>query len=218
MYRVKELAWWGGGWGDGPPPPRLVSFFSDSSRRHNLKYVPIMHFDAFSNHCYSFIFVFGFCTTVLSSPYIAHERTAPNLLLSVCSERFALCLRERHRSQNQGSLMSEEGKSDFKEQCSQLCLLLIFVYSPKLGVLLFEIVQSFFPLERTLMLGGMALLKTKSEAQRAHWQNKMWRHPFMSDISRRERSNSANAVLFGLILHFSAIFQEGTTVFCRAIL
>ena len=155
--------------------------------------------------------------TALSSPYIAQERTAQSAILSVRSERFALCLKERHRSQNQGSLMSEEGKSDFKEQCAQLCLLLIFVYSPKLGVSLCEIVQSFFPLERTLMLGGMALLKTKSEVQRAHWQNKMWRHPFMSDIRRRERSNSAIAVLFGSILHFSALFQEGTTVFCRAI-
>ena len=33
-------------------------------------------------------------------PYIAHERTAQNLILSVCSLRFALCLKERHSSQN----------------------------------------------------------------------------------------------------------------------
>jgi len=87
--------------------------------------------------------------------------------LSVCSERFALCLKERHCSQNQGSLKSEERKSDFKERCAQLCLFQIFLYSPKLGVLLFEIAQSLFALERTLILGAMALLKTKSKAQRA---------------------------------------------------
>ena len=50
--------------------------------------------------------------TVLFYPYIAHERTAQNLILSVRSERIALCLKERHRSQNQGSLKSEERKSE----------------------------------------------------------------------------------------------------------
>ena len=45
-------------------------------------------------------------------PYIAQERTAQSEILSVRSERFALCLKERHRSQNQGSLKSEEQKSD----------------------------------------------------------------------------------------------------------
>jgi len=59
--------------------------------------------------------------TALSSPYIAQERTAQSAILSVRSERFALCLKERHRSQNQGSLKSEERKSDFKERCAQLC-------------------------------------------------------------------------------------------------
>ena len=42
--------------------------------------------------------------TALFYPYIAHERTAQNFILSVRSERFALCLKERHRSQNQGSV------------------------------------------------------------------------------------------------------------------
>ena len=46
--------------------------------------------------------------TVLFYPYIAHERTAQNLILSVPSLRFTLCLKERHRSQNEGSLKSEE--------------------------------------------------------------------------------------------------------------
>ena len=40
-------------------------------------------------------------------PYIAHERTAQNLILSVCSLRFALFVKERHHSQNQGSLKSD---------------------------------------------------------------------------------------------------------------
>jgi hypothetical protein len=58
--------------------------------------------------------------TALSSPYIAQERTAQSAVFSVRSERFTLCLKERHRSQNEGSLKSEERKSDFKERCAQL--------------------------------------------------------------------------------------------------
>ena len=48
--------------------------------------------------------------TALFYPYIAHERTAhcaQNLILSVRSLRFALSLKERHRSQNEGSLKSD---------------------------------------------------------------------------------------------------------------
>ena len=45
--------------------------------------------------------------TALFYPYIAHERTAQNLILSVRSVPFALCLKERHRSQNGGSLKSD---------------------------------------------------------------------------------------------------------------
>ena len=59
--------------------------------------------------------------TALFYPYIAHERTAQNLILSVRSERSALGLKERHHSQKEGSLKSEERKSDFKERCAQLC-------------------------------------------------------------------------------------------------
>jgi len=40
-------------------------------------------------------------------PYIAHERTAQNLILSVRSLHFALFVKERHRSQNQVSLKSD---------------------------------------------------------------------------------------------------------------
>ena len=58
--------------------------------------------------------------TVLFYPYIAQEQTAQSEILSVRSERFALCLKERHRSQNEGSLKSKERKSDFKERCAQL--------------------------------------------------------------------------------------------------
>ena len=45
--------------------------------------------------------------TALFYPYIARERTAQNLISSVRSERSALCLKERHRSQNEGSLKSD---------------------------------------------------------------------------------------------------------------
>ena len=60
--------------------------------------------------------------TALFYPYIAHERTTQNLILSVCSLRFAFCLKERHRSQNEGSLKREERLRDFKERCAQLWL------------------------------------------------------------------------------------------------
>ena len=43
--------------------------------------------------------------TALFYPYIAHERTAQNLILSL---RFALFVKERHGSQNEGSLKSKE--------------------------------------------------------------------------------------------------------------
>ena len=52
-------------------------------------------------------------------PYIAHERTAKNWILSVCSLLFALFLIERHHSQNHGLLKSEERWSNFKERCAQ---------------------------------------------------------------------------------------------------
>ena len=61
--------------------------------------------------------------TALFYPYIAQERTAQSEISSVCSERSALCLTERRRSQNEGSLKSEERKSDFKERCAQLWVL-----------------------------------------------------------------------------------------------
>ena len=58
--------------------------------------------------------------TALFYPYIAHEQTTQNLILSVRSSLFALILIERHRSQNHGSLKSKERLSDFKERCAQL--------------------------------------------------------------------------------------------------
>ena len=63
---------------------------------------------------------FSTILTALFYPYIAHERTAQNFILSVRSLRFALSLKERHRSQNEGSLKSEEPLSVFKERCAQL--------------------------------------------------------------------------------------------------
>ena len=56
---------------------------------------------------------FSTILTALICPYIAHERTAQNLVLSVRSLRFALFVKERYRSQNEGSLKS-------KERCGQL--------------------------------------------------------------------------------------------------
>ena len=50
-------------------------------------------------------------STILAAlfyPYIARERIAQNLISSVRSERSTLCLKERHCSQNEGSLKSEE--------------------------------------------------------------------------------------------------------------
>ena len=38
-----------------------------------------------------------------------------------------------------------------------------WLYIPELGISLFEIAQSLFVLERTFILGAMALLETKSE-------------------------------------------------------
>jgi len=46
--------------------------------------------------------------TGLFFPYIAHEQTAQNLILSVRLSLFALFLIERHRSQNHALLKSEE--------------------------------------------------------------------------------------------------------------
>ena len=54
--------------------------------------------------------------TELFNPYIAHERTAHNL--DYVSLLVALLLTERHRSQNEGSLKSEERLSNFKERCA----------------------------------------------------------------------------------------------------
>ena len=78
------------------------------TREFLLKYVQIVHFYAFST-----------ILTALFCPYIAHEGTAHNL--DYVNSLVALCLTERHRSQNEGSLKSEERLSDFEERCTQLC-------------------------------------------------------------------------------------------------
>ena len=56
--------------------------------------------------------------TALFYPHIAHEQTAQNL--DFVSSLVALILIECHRSQNKGSLKSEDRLSDFKERCAQL--------------------------------------------------------------------------------------------------
>ena len=73
-----------------------------------------MPFYAFFNHYYGSTFEIALRIHPLFSPYIAHEQTAQNLILSVCSLLFALFLIERHRSQNAGLLKSEERLRDFK--------------------------------------------------------------------------------------------------------
>ena len=52
--------------------------------------VQIMPFFAFFYHYYSSIFEIALRIHPLFSPYIAHERTPQNLILSVCSSLFAL--------------------------------------------------------------------------------------------------------------------------------
>ena len=79
-----------------------------------------MHFYAFFNHFYGSIFEIALLSTVLSFPYNHMSESLRIWILSVRSLLFALFLIERHRSQNQGSLKSEEGLSHFKEQCAQL--------------------------------------------------------------------------------------------------
>ena len=58
--------------------------------------------------------------TALFYPYIAQEQTAQSKILSVRSERFALCLKERHRSQNQSSLKSDWAISKSNVPSSEL--------------------------------------------------------------------------------------------------
>ena len=58
---------------------------------------------------------------------------------------------------------------------------------PELGTSLFEIALSLIALERTLILGAMALLETKSEALWANWQNLALSGPLLSDLRIKER-------------------------------
>ena len=48
---------------------------------------------------------------------------------------------------------------------------ILLVLLSELGASLFEIAQSLFALERTFILGAMALNKNKSEERQANWQN-----------------------------------------------
>ena len=82
MYSVKEMPPGRGGKGGG------------SSSTHNLwnrlKYVQIVHFYEFFNHFYGSIFEINLWITALFFPYMAHERKAQNLILSVRSSLFFL--------------------------------------------------------------------------------------------------------------------------------
>ena len=60
----------------------------------------------------------------------------------------------------------------------------------ELGTSLFEIAQSLFALERTFILGTMALIKKKSEERQANWQNQILSGSLVSNIRRKERMNS----------------------------
>ena len=62
-----------------------------------------------------------------------------------------------------------------------------YIITSELGTSLFEIAQLLFALERTFILGAMALLETKSEALWANWQNQISSGPLMSDIRIKER-------------------------------
>ena len=76
----------------------------------------------------------------------------------------------------------------FLNWLTKICFIYIILqwYFPELGTSLFEIAQSFFALERTLILGAMALNTKKSEERQANWQNQILSGPLMSDIRIKE--------------------------------
>ena len=77
--------------------------------------------------------------------------------------------------------------------CTTLYTLFLYDHNhhcPVLGISLFEIALSLFALERTLILRAMALLEAKSGALWANWKNLALSGLLLSDIRRRERSNS----------------------------
>ena len=67
-------------------------------RLFKLKYVQIVPFYAFFNQYYGSIFEIALIINPLLFPYIAHEQTAQNLILSVCLSLFALFLKSLLRS------------------------------------------------------------------------------------------------------------------------
>ena len=58
----------------------------------------------------------------------------------------------------------------------------------ELGTSLFEIAQERGAIERTLILGAMALLDKKSEAQWANWQNQILSDPLKNDTYKDKRA------------------------------
>jgi len=80
--------------------------------------------------------------TALFYPYIAHVRTAKNLILSVRS----FCLKDRHRSQSEGSLKSEKSdwvisKSDAPSSENYQCNALFLDNLAELGACYFNFLK-----------------------------------------------------------------------------
>ena len=85
------------------------------------------------NHFWGSIFEIALWITALFFPYIAHEWTTKNLILSVCLSLFALFLKSLIHSQNRSSLKSKDRLSYFKERCVQLWF---FVFNRKPAIFL----------------------------------------------------------------------------------
>ena len=94
---------------------------------------------------------------IKSPPYLTELGTS---LFEIAQLLFAPWFWERWRSLRQ--------RAKHNEQTDKIKSPL---YLTELGTLLFEIAQLLFALEQTLILGVLALLKTKSQAQWANWQN-----------------------------------------------
>ena len=74
------------------------------------------------------------------------------------------------RVEGRWGLMQRPGQQQ-QQDLNSMYAVCVCTYIPELGALLFEIAQSLFALERTLILGAMALSKNKSKERRANWQN-----------------------------------------------
>ena len=71
----------------------------------------------------------------------------------------------------------------------------------ELGTSLFEIAQSLFALEGTLIWGANEQFKKKREERRAKWQNQILSGLLMSDIRKKERINSKSDVKYRTVIN-----------------